>query len=235
MEFIDLPTERTTAATDVLLAAVALGCATALLPLRPANPFKVHVWVSAFALLALAALLGAVVHGFKLDEGTRKLLWQPLHLSLGLTVALFVVAAVGDRWGQVAAGRSLPILLAVGVGFFGATRLFAGGFGVFIAYEAVAMLFALGVYVWLAAAGPMPGAGWMVAGVLLSIVAAAVQASNAVKVTAVWEFDHNGVFHLVQVVALVALFLGVRAALADERRGLSPLPAPPGQARRLEA
>lgn len=210
MEFIDSPTERTTAATDVLLAVVALACAIGVHAPRPENTFKAHVWAAAFALLALAALLGAVIHGFQLDDATRKLLWQPVNLSLGLTMALFVVAAVGDFWGEATARRSLPVLLIAGLAFFAATRLIPGGFAVFLVYEALAMLFALGV--WLAVAGRLPGAWWLVAGVLLSIAAAVVQASK-VELSLWWEFDHNGIFHLVQVAAIMALGIGVRKAL----------------------
>src|SRR4051812_38694499 len=111
MEFIDIPTERTTAATDVLLAVVGLGCAAGVIPLRSANPFKVHVWAAAFTLLAVAAAVGAVIHGIKLDKATRDLLWQPLDLSLGLAVALFVVVATADRWGQTAGWRVLLPML----------------------------------------------------------------------------------------------------------------------------
>jgi uncharacterized protein DUF6962 len=72
--------ERTTAATDALLA---------------------------LAALAAASALGAIIHGLAMSDGLRDLLWQPLYLLLGVTMSLFVVGAVGARllWGHPSRGR----------------------------------------------------------------------------------------------------------------------------------
>jgi hypothetical protein len=120
---------------------------------------------------------------------------------------------VYDRWGPAAARRALPILLGVGVLFFGVTVVLPGSFRVFILYEAVATVFALVVYLVLAARGQLPGAAVMAIGILISIVAAAVQASGAVSFKALWEFDHNGVFHLIQIAGVAVLTVGLRMAL----------------------
>jgi hypothetical protein len=58
-------------------------------------------------------------------------------------VALFTVAAVYDIFGKNAASRLLPIMIVVGVGFFGITLALADSFFVFIACEASITLFAL--------------------------------------------------------------------------------------------
>jgi hypothetical protein len=214
MQFIDIPTERTTAVTDVILALFAVVCVVYLLRIgRARDLWKASVWAWAFGLLALSAALGAAAHGFVMSPKTNRLLWQPLNLALGLTVSLFVVGVVYDLWGLAASRRVLPILLGVGVAFYLVTLVIPGGFLVFIGYEALAMLFALGAYLWLAARGRLKGAWLMAAGVMVTIVAAGIQASNAVQVTVIWEFDHNGVFHLVQVIGVLVLTAGLRAAL----------------------
>ncbi|MGH8658414.1 MAG: DUF6962 family protein, partial [Gammaproteobacteria bacterium] len=46
-----------------------------------------------------------------------------------------------------------------------------------------------------------------------TIVAAAFQANRNIELTLIWTFDHNGVFHLIQMTGLVALVAGLRAAL----------------------
>ena len=122
-------------------------------------------------------------------------------------MALFAVGAVYDLWGRAAARRVLPVLIAVGVIFYGITRLIPGSFLVFVLYEAAAMLFALAVYVLLSIRGSLRGARFMALGVFVSIVAAAVQASGAVAFTWIWEFDHNGVGHRIQVMAVSTLFI----------------------------
>ncbi len=134
-------------------------------------------------------------------------------MALGLTVAMFVVGVIYDQWGLVATRRVLPILIAVAVAFFVVTVLVPGTFLAFIVYEAAAMLFALVVYILLAVRGQLTGAAVMAAGITISIIAAAVQASGAVSVTALWEFDHNGIFHLIQIVGVVVLVAGLRMAL----------------------
>ena len=141
------------------------------------------------------------------------LLWFPLFLLLGLTVALFVVGAIYDWRGLSAAKRSMPFMIALAVIFFGVTQVISGAFLVFVLYEAVAMLFAFGLYAYLAAKTSSRAMTVMLIGVGLNVVAAAIQATQAVSFTLVWPFDHNGVFHLVQMVALLVLCAGLRMSL----------------------
>lgn len=224
MPFVDSPTEQTTAATDAVLAALALGCIWYLQRIpanRPRQRGKVNIWTGALFWLAVAAALGAVAHGFKLPGRVLKLLWNLLYLSLGFTVALFVVGVINDMWGRRVAYRALPVMLLGGLVFFGLTLLFPGSFLIFIIYEAVAMLFALGAYLRLALEKRLNGAGWMATGILITIIAAGVQATQSLSLTFVWPFDHNGLYHLIQMVGLGALMIGLRADLLSPglRRG----------------
>lgn len=214
MTLTSVPTERTTAATDALLALLALGCALYLLRLVHRARWKVLVWTGICTLFGIAATLGVVVHGFEWDVATKRLLWLPLNLALGWTIALFVVSAVSDLWGEPLGRRSLPVMLGVGLVFLLVTLAQPGNFLVFVLYEAVAMLFALVVYVRLLLQGRSPGVAWTVAGILITVAAAAVQATRAVRFTLGWEFDHNGAFHLLQMPGLLALVVGVRRSLA---------------------
>jgi hypothetical protein len=137
---------------------------------------------------------------------------------LGLVVGLFVVAAVHDFLGGQASRRLVPVMVAVGVGFFVLTRVVAGTFLVFVVYEAVAMVIALVLYATLAIRRTLPGAGTIALAVVLNIAAAAVQASGSVAVTVVVPFDHNGVFHLVQTVAVVVLYVGLERGMLGHPR-----------------
>jgi hypothetical protein len=90
---------------------------------------------------------------------------------------------------------------------------------VFTFYEAVAMLFALGAYSWLAFTGRLAGAYWMVAGVLVTIIAAAVQVlwnGKENPLTLIWQFDQNGLYHLIQMVGVALLMVGLRLGLMGE-------------------
>jgi len=206
-------TELSTAATDAVLAVLALACIRWLAIRMSDEPVKTRLWILVLALLAVASILGAVAHGFALSGDAIYLLWQPLFLSLGLVVALFVIAAVYDGVGPDAARRLLIPGLVVGAGFYLVTLLFPGTFLVFVLYEASAMLAALVLYGRLAARSGERWTWFMVLGIALNILAAGIQASGEVRLNLGIPFDHNGVFHLVQMVAIVTLVAGVGMSL----------------------
>jgi hypothetical protein len=212
LELVPTAVERTTAATDALLA---LAAAAAILLIRQQTPpsFGRSVWQGALAALAAASVLGAITHGLAISGGLRELLWQPLYLLLGVTMSLFVVGAVAERWGAWVARRALGPMLALALVFWGATRLAGGDFLVFVVYEAAALLFSLVVYLSLAATGRRPGAGTVSAALALSLIAGAVQAAPIEPLRLVWQFDHNGLFHLVQLLGLALLVAGLRRRL----------------------
>jgi len=205
-------TERTTAATDAVLA-LAAGVLLAGLRYRTPPSFARAVWLSALTAMAVSSVLGAVAHGLELSPSVRDLLWQPLYLALGATMALFVVGAVHDWRGDRAARRVLPAMLVLTLAFYGATRVGGGNFLVFVAYEAGALGFALTVYAWLAARRRRAGSAVMALALAVSLAAGAVQAADLGTVHLVWDFDHNGVFHLVQLAGIVLLGVGLRRTL----------------------
>ncbi len=203
--------ELTTAVTDALLTVVVVTGIAWLRRVAPAS-FRRTLWVCGLSLFALAGALGAFVHGFELDAHTKQLLWQPLYLTLGSALAFFSAGAIGDWRGDTAARRALPPLLALVVAFYLLTRLSGGKFLVFVIFEALALFFALVVYARLAY-GHTRGAGLVLSGLLLSLVGGALQASN-LSVHVIWDFNHNGLYHLVQLAGVVLLVAGLRGTLS---------------------
>lgn len=198
--------EQVTAVTDILMGLLALYFAVGL---ANEDSFRASVWAWAFGLLAFLSLVGAAAHGFVMSEKTHSRLWLVINLSLGWTLGLFVVGALNDLFGEATARMALPLMLAVGFGFLLITVWKPGTFMTFIAYEAIGMFFALGVYGYLFFTNSLAGAGWMLAGVLVTIVAAVVQARGTAGKPIFWYFDNNGVFHLVQMAGMVLLFIGL--------------------------
>lgn len=213
MVFIDIPTERTTAISDAILAIIALLSMLYLRRFSQRNRLKTALWSWVFGFLTLASILGAIAHGLKLPDFLQTFLWHPLNFSLGFLVGIFLVAVVFDVWGEVISRRALPIIIFVNIGFFGVTLVWPNSFFVFVAYETAIMFFALGGYIWLAYRRFFRGGWLMVSGVILTIIASSIQASQVISFIFIWSFDHNGVFHLIQIAGLGLLVAGLRKAL----------------------
>jgi hypothetical protein len=153
-----------------------------------------------------------------MSEKTNFLLWQPLNLALGLVVSLFVVAVAYDFRDYSVSKKLVIAMLFAGIVFYAVTLFIPGAFIVFIIYEALAMLFALIIYSMLAIKKKLKGAWIMSAGILVTMIAAGIQASESVLVKVIWQFDHNGVFHLVQMIGIVLLLSGLLAEFNDRAK-----------------
>lgn len=213
LKFVRSPTERTTAVTDILLALVAGGAVIYLQCSESAEIWKINTWSWAFVLIALSGFLGAVAHGIELPETPHQRIWHLINLSLGLAVSVFVIGVANDLWGLAFARKMLPWMVVCALLFFSVTRMFSGIFFVFIVYEAAALLFAFAAYGWLAITNQLNGATLMAAGVLVSIIAACFQASKNMSIRIVFVFDHNGIFHVVQIFGIILLIAGLRSSL----------------------
>jgi hypothetical protein len=164
-----------------------------------------------FGLLTFASALGAIAHGFQMSKLTKFLLWQPLNLSLVLTICLFAAGVVYDLKNFRLPKALIPVVLVCAILFFTSTFILPDALTVFIRIEAVAMLFAFVAYTILASRKTIKGAGLMAAGILVTIMAAVIQAIKAIKVIFIWEFDHNGIFHIVQIIGVIILLKGLQA------------------------
>ena len=209
MQITSVPTEQTTAATDALLALVGLLGAVQLREWRQADRWKADVWAAMFVSMTLASILGMVVHGFEFDPAARASLWRMLNALLGLTVGFFAIGAAWEICLQRTTRRILVFTIAIGALLFSWVLVASGNFGLFILYESGAMLFALGVYSVRLIRGRSPGTGWMFAAVVLTIIAAGFQSLHGVVLMLIWPFNHNGLFHLIQVLALFCLLRGL--------------------------
>ena len=213
LKFTSSPTEKTTAFTDILLALAAVGAIGYLQWLNSPEVWKVNTWSWAFGFIALSSFLGAVAHGLELSESIDQWIWNLLNLGLGLAVSVFVIGVAYDLWGLTAARTILPWMVGMAFGFYLITRFFQGIFFVFILFEAFALLFAVCAYGWLAFKGELNGSWVMALGILVSIVAAGIQATKILTVKVIFEFDHNGIFHVVQILGILFLLMGLRSSL----------------------
>lgn len=201
--------ERITMLTDALLALVATGVAIPLLvEVRRGGGALVLAWGLVFLLTAAAAAAGGAFHGLRhrLRAPTADRLWRG---------TLFLTALVGFCL-MAAAALTLPSSrVQTALLWLALAKLFTvllmlrqkPAFSV-VAVDSGLSLLVLGVAAaWgIARGGSYPGGGWVLAGVVLSLVGAAVQQRR-------WRhdryFDHNDLFHLSQAAACLLFYQGV--------------------------
>jgi hypothetical protein len=213
--------EQVTAVTNVPLALISLAAVARLWRRRLTNPIRTCPWIGVFGGLAIGSGVGVFAHGLDLAPTAERLLWHPINGALSLAVACFAAGAVLDRWGPRPAGRALPLLLLSSAAFFGYASFFATSFLPFVLYEGVAMLFSLVIYLTLTIQRSLAGAGWMVAGIGITILAAVLQATPAVVLQIGVTFDHNGVFHLMQLPGLLCLLTGLQMGLDSKPQAVA--------------
>jgi len=216
LKFTKSPTEKTTAFTDILLALAATGAICYLQWLKSPEVWKVNIWSWAFGFIALSSFLGAIAHGLELTESAHQWIWNLLNLGLGLAVSAFVIGVAYDVWGLAAARTILPWMVGMALGFYLITHFFPGIFLVFIVFEALALMFAGCAYGWLEFKGQLNGSWIMAVGILVSIVAAGIQATRISYVKVIFEFDHNGIFHMIQILGILFLLMGLRLSLLPQ-------------------
>lgn len=196
--------EPGTLISDLLLAAVSATLATRLGRATGRDNTPARGWVWTLALAAGSSALGGLSHGFgpELARSAEALLWRATLWALNLAAAAMAWSLVdelmetaGRRWWRAA-------VVAKATVFVGLTAL-RPQFVVAIVDYGTAML------AWLVASAVCGRVwrGWFAAGVTVSIVAAVVQQAGPDLAV---HFNHNDLYHVVQMAALWLLYRGAR-------------------------
>ncbi len=212
--------EPFTFASDLLLAIVAGGLGARLLrragASREPHARGTRAWGWALLLTGCGALTGGIWHAVapEIPPWAATILWKSTLVTIGAASALMLTATAFAHLG--APGRRLLVGLALVELAVYLVWIAGHDDFLFVIYDyGSAMLAVLAVHLW-AAARHRPGAGRIAAAVLLSLAAAAIQQSPL----ALGPLDHNVLYHLVQLAALVLFFVGalaleVRASAVD--------------------
>jgi multisubunit Na+/H+ antiporter MnhB subunit len=210
LQLVSIPTEQTTAITDLILAVQSVICIY-LVRSRSTKPcLALSLWIWVFGLLAFSSFLGAFVHGFELAAPTLQFLWGPLYFALGLLVSLVALAAIAHSGREEISKRLLPASFGLAFIFSVITQMWSDSFLLFVAYEAIMMTVALTVYLaCLWRSDPWGSSGLLALGVLLTLIAAAVDTQSTWRLQFIWLFDNHGLFHLIQMVGLSIISVGV--------------------------
>ena len=213
--------EPTTVATDYLLALLAIGLGWALWRdgVRRAQRAP-RLLALTFWWTALGAFLGGTAHGFPTLLGSAGLarIWLATTWAIGVAGFLFLCAAAmaatlgGWRRGLILAG---VVKLAVYAVWMTRNPEF---YWVILDYGS-AMLVVLGLMIAQARRGGAPAAAalWVVGGIAVSVLGAAIQAARLAPHP---HFNHNDLYHVVQMAALILFYRGGRG-LEDAVSGRS--------------
>jgi hypothetical protein len=193
--------EPLTLATDYLLAAVTIFMGLQILR-AAARQHSRRLWGIAFVALALGAALGGTYHGFHIEA-----LWKPTVLLVGLASCAMLAgsafATTSARLRRVLVVLALVKLAAFGLWIWRDDRFIWVVADTGTSFAGVALL-----HLWRLRE---PGSRWILAGVGISVAAAAVQASGFDPHR---HFNHNDLYHVIQIAAMLAYYRGVRR-LAD--------------------
>jgi hypothetical protein len=184
--------EPMTVITDYALGGVASWLA--ILLFRAAGTPR-RLWALAFAALAAAAFLGGTWHGFLHSN----LLWKATTLSAGLASFGMVAGSSYAVFSGQARVFALTAALAKLV-VYCVWMLSHDAFIYVVLDTGIAFIVVAGLHLW-------KWNGPILAGVALSILGAVVQASRF----ALHEhFNHNDLYHVIQIAALVLLYRGAK-------------------------
>jgi hypothetical protein len=167
-------------------------------------------FVVLFVALGLGALLGGITHGFLPDAASdaARMVWNATLIAIGVAalaswaIGAHVLFANGMvRW--VLAAAALLFALNVAVVLY-----VSQSFLVAIAFYASAIMFALIAFVLAYRASGNTVLLFAIAGIVLSLIAAVIQQTQTG--IAALGLSHNALYHVVQAVGLLLIFLTAR-------------------------
>lgn len=163
-------------------------------------------WGGALAICSASAFAGGTYHGFLavLDRSTAGALWTATLMSIGCAAFFGTIATarahLASRWRRRVEAVAV---LQLAVYLFATTR--TSDFLIAIIDYSVSFGFVLAVHglVWTRTRDP--AAGWIVLGVAVSFLAAGIQAAGIAPHP---NFNHNDLYHVVQMVGMWMLYKG---------------------------
>ena len=184
--------EPMTMLTDYVLGGVSAYAAIALL--RHPQPSR-RLWALAFAALAAAAFAGGTWHGFVRSD----LLWKATTLSAGVASFGMVAGSSYAVFPSPLRAFALTAALAKLV-VYSVWMLGHDAFIYVVIDTGIAFLIVAAIHLW-------KWNGPILAGVAVSIAGALVQASGF---RLHQHFNHNDLYHVIQIAALVLLYRGAK-------------------------
>lgn len=198
-------TEPMTLVTDYVMGAFAAVWAVRLLRDAAASgSLPTRLWGMAFVATAVASFAGGSYHGFiqMMSPAAARVLWKVTLVATGVgSAALLSAVAMAATTGtlqRVLLGVAIVKLIVY------AWWMASHDDFLFVIVDYGSALAAVVFFAWWSSSsGIAPAAGWIFAGAAVAVVAALIQ---ALELAPHRHFNHNDLFHVVQMVALYLLY-----------------------------
>jgi len=212
INIVHSPAAQCSAVTALFLAIASAGSIWGVSQYHHKDPWKGWLWAAIFGLVLFSAGAGAVYFGIDVSLNAKIVLQQIMRFCSVQFSAFLIVAAVDDYFGRHSAKRIFYPLISVATVFCFIAFLFQQSITLFAYFELPALVFAFFIYLRLELR-TKPGAGWILLGILLTLIAYFIQ-ENMIEVLALgYPFDKNSAFYIFQILALLNFTKGIRKSL----------------------
>jgi hypothetical protein len=200
-------TEPMTMMTDYVMGALAFVLAMRIVGDAAAGrQLSGRLWAAALVMTAVAAFLGGTYHGFIqwMPGASGRAIWKATLLATGIGSACLLAAAVTAATAG-ALQRALLAVVVVKLLVYVWTIATQDQFALVIVDYGTALL-AVALAAWfIRPSGLTPAAWWITGGVAVAAVAGAIQWARLAPHV---HFNHNDLFHVVQMASLYLLYRG---------------------------
>jgi len=196
--------EPATMLTDYALAGVTAWLSGSLARAREGQRSRA-LWALAFAATALAATLGGTWHGFAPSFAPIAvlLLWKATVLCVGIaSFGMLAGSAISVTAGN--ARKTLVAIAAAKLAVYSGWMVGHSEYIYVIADTGAALVLVAALHLFSARDR---ASRWILAGVGVSVLAAGVQASGFALHR---NFNHNDLYHVIQIAAMILLYAGAR-------------------------
>lgn len=162
-------------------------------------------WYTGYLIIGGGGVLAAIYHAIDLPLWLFRLIYAGI---IALAGTLFLAVAFDTLPARTAA-RLKPALLGMAVILLAAVQLEPNRLPIVSGFLGFTVLVGAMLYILRWRDGTLPGAGWMAAGMILTLTGIVLMIAG-VGVTVIWALDHNGLYHVFQMTGLLLFYLGLR-------------------------
>jgi hypothetical protein len=174
-------------------------------------------WILFFGALGGGALLGGITHGFVTDDDSAlpRALWSATLFAIGLAALACWVIGGYLLFPQRAVRQVIVVAVSLFAAYVVIILFVSASFAIAIVHYGLAGAFLLAAFIVIYRRRRQRAVLAGIAGTALSYAAAAVQQSE-IAMPAL-NLSHNALYHLIQAVALLLIFLAARILIREVR------------------